>query len=103
MINLISVNASTVRFGGADEMREFGSFLSYVLEKQIFGSKWKFNLITRLNSFVLEDAGLPFKCQESSHGREAAPGLPVPEPSPEWQVPNKIKTLQSAPALYSSA
>lgn len=36
MINLIAVNGSAVHFGGADEIREFGSFLSCILEKQKF-------------------------------------------------------------------
>lgn len=59
VITLITVNGSTVHFVGVDEIRKFSSFLSYVLEKQIFGTKWKFNLITKLNSLVVEEEGLP--------------------------------------------
>lgn len=39
VINLIAVNGSAAHFGEADEIREFSSFLSYILEKQMFGSK----------------------------------------------------------------
>lgn len=39
VINLITVNGSTVHFMGIDEIREISSFLSYVIEKQIFGTK----------------------------------------------------------------
>lgn len=39
VINLITVNGSTLHFGGADEIRKFSYFLSNILEKQIFGSK----------------------------------------------------------------
>jgi len=39
VVNLITGNGSTIHFVGINEIREFSSFLSYVLEKQIFGTK----------------------------------------------------------------
>lgn len=38
-INLITVNGSTLHFVGVDEIRKLNSFLSYILEKQISGTK----------------------------------------------------------------
>lgn len=77
VINFIAVNGATVHFVGIDEIREFSYFLSYVLEKQIFGMK--FHFITKSNSLVPEEAGGDQPWETNSL---TVPGLPVPEPKP---------------------